>query len=124
MPILTSPAAATHEMHGARFTSLASPQKGTHENCVWTVELAPGAPTTPHQLTREEILVILAGRASVVVGAERREVGAGDVVVVPPNTPFELAVVGDAAVRAFVCLPVGGKARLADGTTFTPPWAE
>lgn len=123
MPILSSPAGATHEMHGARFTSLASPTSGSRETSMWTVELAPGAPATPHEVTREEIFLLLAGRAGVRIGEARGEAAQGDVIIVPPDTPFELSVVGEEPLRALVCLPVGGQARLADGTTFTPPWA-
>lgn len=123
MPVLESHAGVTHEMHGARFTSLASPRSGSKENSVWTVEISPGAPATPHQVTREEIFVLLSGRAGVRIGEEHAEARQGDVIVVPADTPFELAALGDEPLRALVCLPVGGQARLADGTTFTPPWA-
>ncbi|MCB9748486.1 MAG: cupin domain-containing protein [Myxococcales bacterium] len=113
-----------HHMHGATFTPLASPRRGSQETSVWRVELAADAPATPHQVTREEIFVIEAGRVSVELGGERFEAGVGDVVVVPPATDFALAAIGGGLARALVCLPVGGQARLVDGTTFTPPWAE
>ncbi len=123
MPIIHSPG-QIHEMHGARFTPLASPRRGAQENSVWRVEIAPGTPATAHELTREEILVVLAGRARVELGDEQHEARAGDVIVVPPATAFALHVEGDAPLEAMVCFPVGGQARLGDGTTFVPPWAE
>lgn len=123
MPVVHEPG-RVHEMHGATFTSLASPRRGSRENSVWKVEIAPATPATPHQLTREEIFVVSSGRAAVALGGERFEVGAGDVVIVPPATDFAIEVVGEQPLRALVCFPVGGMARLADGTTFTPPWAE
>ena len=124
MPILHHHGATIHQMHGATFTALASPTRGSRENSVWTVSIAPGTPATPHQVTREEIFFITAGHADVTLGEDQRDAAPGDCIVVPPETRFALRVVGDAPLEAVVCFPVGGQARLADGTTFVPPWAE
>jgi mannose-6-phosphate isomerase-like protein (cupin superfamily) len=124
MPVLRTADSGAHQMHGVTFTPLASPRRGSRENSVWRVAIPPGSPATPHELTREEILVVVAGRASVQLGDERLEAGAGDVIVVPPRTEFSLEVQGDAPFEALVCLPVGGQARLRGGEPFTPPWAE
>jgi len=37
---------------------------------------------------------------------------------------LELENAGPDVLKLVCCLPVGGQARLADGTAFTPPWAE
>jgi hypothetical protein len=37
--------------------------------------------------------------------------------------PFALANGGEDELRLLCCMPVGGEARLEDGTQFTPPWA-
>jgi hypothetical protein len=87
MPVLAAPATPTHDLGGARFTSLATPSRGATDTSVWKVEILPGAPATPHSLTRE-------------------------------------ANAGAGPLRLLCCLPVGGQARLPDGSTFTPPWAE
>ena len=42
MPVLSAPASPTHELPHARFTSLATPSRGTSETSVWRVEIAPG----------------------------------------------------------------------------------
>jgi quercetin dioxygenase-like cupin family protein len=123
MPVITASARSTHELDGITFTSLATPSRGTAETSVWEVEIAPGTPGAPHEVTREELFVILAGRATVLLDGRRGEATAGDTVVVPPHTPFALANEGAEPVRALVCFPVGGQAR-ADGATFTPPWAQ
>jgi mannose-6-phosphate isomerase-like protein (cupin superfamily) len=108
---------------GARFTSLATPDRGSTDTSVWRVEINPGHPATPHQLTREEVFVVLSGRARVRLGEDVREASAGDAIVVPRDTHFEIAVAGEEPLHALCCMPVGGKARLVDGTTFVPPWA-
>jgi quercetin dioxygenase-like cupin family protein len=123
MPVVTAPEGPTHSMHGAAFSPLVSPSRGATEASVWQVEIPPGTPAAPHELTREEIIVVLSGTAEVSLGGVRAVARPGDAVVVPPDTPFELHAVGDEPLRAIAYLPAGGQARLG-GETFTPPWAE
>ena len=63
MSIIHAPTEATHDIGAARFTSLATPSRGSTETAVWQAELEVGAPATPHSLTREEVFEI--GRAHV-----------------------------------------------------------
>ncbi len=123
MPVIPSPSAFTHELPHARFMSLATPSRGSNELCVWRVHLAPHTEPQKHQLTREEVFVVLSGRARVVLGTEELEAGAGDVIVVPPNTDFALSSASEDPLEALCCLPVGGRARVGE-RVFTPPWAE
>ena len=123
MAVLPAPSAPTHELGAARFTSLATPSRGSAETSVWLVEIAPGTPGQPHRLTREEVFVVLAGAAEVHLGGVVSHAGVGDAIVVPPDTPFTLAAAGAEPFRALCCLPVGGQGQLADGAPFTPPWA-
>jgi quercetin dioxygenase-like cupin family protein len=123
MAIIPAPTAPTHDLGGTRFTSLATPSRGSVESSIWTVEIDPGVPPTPHSMTREEVFVVLDGTATVRVGSTTGEAVAGDAFVVPPETEFEVANRGSAPLRMMCCLPVGGQARTAS-TTFTPPWSE
>ncbi|HUR23327.1 MAG TPA: cupin domain-containing protein [Acidimicrobiales bacterium] len=124
MAVLHAPTSPTHELGGTRFTSLATPALGATDTAVWTVEILPGTPATPHSLTREEVFVVLEGTASVRIAGAADEAGAGDAIVVPAGAMFELSNAGAEPLRMLCCLPVGGQARLADGSTFTPPWAQ
>ncbi|MEP7025751.1 MAG: cupin domain-containing protein [Actinomycetota bacterium] len=124
MPVLRAPAEPTHELGGARFTSLATPSLGSTDTSVWKVEILPGTPATPHSLTREEVFVVLEGTASVRLAGHAEQAEAGDAIVVPADTEFELANEGAGALRLMCCLPVGGQGKLADGVAFTPPWAQ
>ena len=124
MPVLRAPAIPTHELGGARFTSLATPTRGTSDTAVWRVEIWPGTPATPHSLTREEVFVVLEGTAEVRIGEQFDRATAGDAIVIPSGVSFELANGGDRPLQMICCLPVGVEARMADGTTFTPPWAQ
>lgn len=123
MPVLPAPAVPTHDLGSIRFTSLATPSRGSAETSVWTVEIDPGAPATPHTLTREEIFVVLGGTAAVTLDGHRSEAGTGDAFVVPRDTPFEVRNAGAGPLQMLCCLPVGGQA-CTEEATFTPPWAE
>ena len=123
MALLPAPAQPTHDLGPTRFTSLATPSRGSSETSVWTVEIDPGTPATPHSLTREEVFVVLDGTASVSLDGARGRAEAGDAFVVPADTAFEVANDGAGPLRMLCCMPVGGQARTADAT-FTPPWAE
>ena len=124
MPVISAPATHTHELPGTRFTSLATPSRGEAPLSLWQVEIAPGTEPVPHELSRGEVFYILSGAASVRIGDEQSRATVGDVIVVPPDTRFALSNDGDAPLRALCCVPPGGQARMADGTAFTPPWAE
>jgi quercetin dioxygenase-like cupin family protein len=124
MTTIPAPAHPTHDLDGTRFTSLATPSRGSAETSVWQVEIDAGVPATPHSLTREEVFVVLDGVASVRLDGEDSEARPGDAIVVPAGVALELSNQGEAPLRLLCCLPVGGKARLDDGSSFTPPWAE
>jgi quercetin dioxygenase-like cupin family protein len=124
MPVVPAPASPTHELEGARFTSLATPSRGSRDTAVWQVEIDPGTPAVPHTLTREEVFVVLSGVATVDLDGARSIAAPGDAIVVPADAAFGLSNTGHEPVRLVCCLPVGGQARTGDGAVFTPPWAE
>lgn len=124
MPVITAPLSPTHEVGATRFTSLATPSKGTVSTSLWSVEIAPGTEPTPHSLTSEELFVVTEGSAVVRMHGVESAAAPGDVIVVPPDTVFELTNGSGEPLRLLCCLPVGGQARMADGSTFTPPWAQ
>lgn len=124
MPVIHAPATPTHRLPGTDFTSLATPSNGSGETAVWRVSIAPGTAATPHSLTRGEVFVVLGGEARVRIGDTTSTATAGDAIVVPPATEFELVNAGDGALDALCCMPTGGQAVLPGGEPFTPPWAQ
>ena len=124
MPIINAPAASVYDVGGTRFVPLAAPSTGSSEISVWRVELPPGGQPVPHELTREEVLVILSGTARASIGGRVGVVDTGSAIIVPPDTPFSLSATGDEPVTALAYLPVGGQARMPGQEPVTPPWAE
>jgi quercetin dioxygenase-like cupin family protein len=124
MAVIPAPEAPTHDLGATRFTSLATPSRGSTDTAVWHVEIEPGTPATPHSLTREEVFVVLAGTASAQIAGVAQTAHEGDAIVVPAATAFALENAGSETLRLLCCLPVGGQAQLDDGSVFTPPWAE
>ena len=123
MPVIAAPTSPTHEVGGTKFTSLATPSLGCARTSIWRVEIPAGEEPTPHELTDEEIFVVLEGAAAVTIGGEVSAAGVGDAVIVPAGVPFVLANAGEKALRLLCCQPVGGQAVLPGGEPFTPPWA-
>lgn len=125
MPVLHTPIEPTHSLDSTTFSSLATPSRGgTTDTSMWRVAIAPGTPPTPHSLTREEIFFVLSGRADVTIDATKGTAEAGDAIVVPKDVRFQLANAGSEPLELLCCLPVGGQARLDDGSVMTPPWAQ
>jgi len=124
MPVIQAPSSPTHDIGDARFTSLATPSRGSIETAAWLVEIDPGAPAAPHSLTREEIFIVLSGAASVRIDGVDTAATTHDAIVIPAGVEFELSNRGQQPVRLLCCFPVGGEARLPDGTMLTPPWAQ
>ena len=49
---------------------------------------------------------------------------AGSAVIVPPDVDFALSNPYGEPFEAVAVIAIGGQARMSDGVTFTPPWAE
>ena len=124
MPVIAAPEDATHTLGSTRFTSLATPSRGSRETAVWRVDIAPGTPAIPHSLTREEVFVVLDGEVAVEIDGVCESALAGDAIVVPAGVEFALSNDSARPLRLLCCLPVGGQGRIAGGDPFTPPWAQ
>ncbi|WP_108124321.1 cupin domain-containing protein [Saccharospirillum mangrovi] len=124
MTTIAPQAALVHELGPNRFTALATPTLGSRETSVWIVEIPPDSPATPHQLTHEEVFIVLQGTAEVTLGDQIEQASAGGAIIVPPDTLFQVRNNGTETFKAVCCLPVGGQAKIGDGEPFTPPWAQ
>jgi mannose-6-phosphate isomerase-like protein (cupin superfamily) len=66
--------------------------------------LAPGQATTRHAHPRsEEFYFVLEGVGDMEIDGERREVGEGDAVLIPPGSAHQIRNVGQGPLRILCC---------------------
>ncbi|MFR0356441.1 cupin domain-containing protein [Streptomyces sediminimaris] len=123
MPVIRTSQAVTHEIHGARFVSYATPLTGSRELCAWRGEIPPRTEAPVHTVSREEIFHLLVGELLITLDGRTERVTAGDTVVVNPGTALGVENPGDQTAISWVTTSIGLEAELADGTRITPPWA-
>jgi mannose-6-phosphate isomerase-like protein (cupin superfamily) len=122
MPVIRSSAAPQFTIPGLTVTGLAAPSRGARETCVWRLALAANTHGTPHSLDREEIFVVLSGRAVAMIGDDTFDLSLGDALIVPAHEAFSLANPHAEPFEAIAVLPVGGLAAMPAGAPFAPPW--
>jgi mannose-6-phosphate isomerase-like protein (cupin superfamily) len=67
--------------------------------CIIFVDAEPGRGPSLHKHPYDEVLIIQEGCANATVGDEKVEVEAGDVVLIPANTPHAFTNSGDGNLR-------------------------
>lgn len=107
---------------GFTFRPLAVPSRGSAELAVWALEGAPGAASAPHSLDREEVFVVCDGSVRATIDGVEHVAAAGDALIVPADTPFQLRTDGDGPARLTVCTRAGIQATVG-GETISPPWS-
>jgi mannose-6-phosphate isomerase-like protein (cupin superfamily) len=86
---------------------LADETAGAHLELVNEFEVAGGGAVHTHAHATYEFYYGLTGRGVMTINGEDREIGTGDLVVIPPNAAHSIRPVGDRApVRCF-CFAVG-----------------
>ncbi|MGW2744372.1 cupin domain-containing protein [Streptomyces sp. NPDC001450] len=123
MPVVRSSEAVTHEIHGARFVSYATPLTGSKELCAWRGEIPAGTKAPAHTVNREEIFLLLIGELLITLDGRTERISAGDTVIINPGSTLAVENPTDHTAVSWVTTSVGLTAELADGTVLTPPWA-
>ncbi|MEU6092270.1 cupin domain-containing protein [Streptomyces sp. NPDC047085] len=123
MPVVRSSDAVTHEIHGARFVSYATPGTGSKELCAWRGEIPPETKAPAHTVTREEIFHLLLGELLITLDGHTERISAGDTVIINPGATLAVENPTGHTAISWVTTSIGLEAELADGTRITPPWA-
>jgi len=121
MTIHRSADATVFQMHGSRFHSYASPTRGQAQLCAWRLEIEASQPGVAHQVSHEEILLVLSGSAVVTISGDEHTVHPGDVIVFPAKASVQISTVGE-GLTAWVTTSVGLTAVTSDGQVIRPPW--
>ncbi|WP_416980748.1 cupin domain-containing protein [Streptomyces sp. T028] len=123
MPVVRPSDAVTHEIHGVRFISYASPLTGSKELCAWRGEIPAGTKAPAHTVNREEIFHLLIGELLITLDGHTERITAGDTVIINPGTTLAVENPTAHTALSWVTTSIGLEAELADGTRITPPWA-
>ncbi|MGW0878875.1 cupin domain-containing protein [Streptomyces sp. NPDC002671] len=123
MPVVRASESVTHEIHGARFVSYASPLTGSKELCAWRGEIPAGTKAHAHTVSREEIFHLLLGELLITLDGRTERISAGDTVIINPGATLAVENPTDHTAISWVTTSVGLTAEMADGTRITPPWA-
>jgi quercetin dioxygenase-like cupin family protein len=93
---------------GVRTRMRVAAASGAQALCVFEQHCDPGAGAPIHTHTVEEVLTVLAGAASVSVGAEQAVLAAGQSVIVPAGVPHGFSNIGETVlhVQAILAAPV------------------
>ncbi|MFI6935140.1 cupin domain-containing protein [Streptomyces sp. NPDC050287] len=123
MPVIRSSEATTHEIHGARFVSYATPLTGSRELCAWRGEIPAGTKAPAHTVNREEIFHLLTGELLITLDGRTDRITAGDTLIINPGATLSVENPTSVTAISWVTTSIGLEAELADGTRITPPWA-
>lgn len=123
MPVIRASEAVTHEIHGARFVSYATPRTGSKELCAWRGEIPAGTKAPAHTVSREEILHLLDGELLITLDDRTERIGSGDTLIINPGATLTVENPADRTAVTWVTTSTGLTAELTDGTRITPPWA-
>ncbi len=116
--------AAFIETPGGNFgAAIATPSRDATEVSVIRQRQMPGGVNPLHSHDREEVMVVLAGSVTVAVAGQQQDVGAGDAVIVPAQTPHAVTNAGSEPADWLLVAPAGVRFFHANGDEATPPWS-
>jgi quercetin dioxygenase-like cupin family protein len=129
MPVIKAAESRRTQTANAVMTTLASPTQGSAGQALWRVDMQPGQTGPLHGVDAEQIWTVLAGGATVQLGAESVVVAPGDTLVIPANLSRQISADPHAGFVAIVTGRAGQRACvLADscaapaGETVIPAW--
>jgi quercetin dioxygenase-like cupin family protein len=124
MPVIRSTEGTKHDVHGATFTAYANSRTGASELCAWSTHIPAGQPGVPHRVSKEELLLVTSGAPRFTIDATAIDARPGDVVVVPADSTLTVQGAEDQDSTIWVTTTRGLTAKLPDGSSFAPPWAQ
>lgn len=108
-------------IRGVEVDALVGPEHGASRIFIWCVTVQAGQIIGMHHHDGEELIRVLYGRLSLRVGDTTRELGAGQVVIVPPGTRHGYRALEDTEIEVYGEIGMGEFITLAgqDGTPKT-----
>ncbi len=88
-------------IRGVEVDALVGPEHGASRIFIWCVTVQAGQIIGMHHHEGEELIRVLYGRLSLRVGDTTRELGAGQVVIVPPGTRHGYRALEDTEIEVY-----------------------
>lgn len=108
---------------GIDHTTLANAELGARQISLWRQTLAPGAATPPHRHDCEEVVLVEAGRGSLLIDGGMVEFGPDSTLVLPAGRDHQIVNSGDAPLHLLAAFPqTPVKTLLPDGQPIDLPW--
>ncbi len=119
-------------IRGVEVDALVGPQHGASRIFIWCVTAQAGQTIGMHHHEGEELIRVLYGRLKMRVGDQRRELSAGEVVIIPAGTRHgyraledsEIEVYGEIGMGEFITLPsANGESPAREVFVKGQPWS-
>ncbi|MGZ4430041.1 MAG: cupin domain-containing protein [Gaiellales bacterium] len=108
---------------GNRLVGLPAPSTGSDHLLVYRAVLGAGQATSRHSHDRDEVITVLAGRLTVLLGDEERTLGSGSCAIVPAGTPHQARNDSDAPCDSLIATSSDVRYFNKTGAeTPAPPW--
>jgi quercetin dioxygenase-like cupin family protein len=120
------------DLRGLNGDPVVGPEQGATRLFIWCVTEPAGEVLGPHFHLGEELFRVLSGRVQFLVGDSQREVGPGEVIIIPPGTVHghtviedaELEVLGEIASGVFITVEeLDGTSREQEVFVRGVPWS-
>jgi len=105
---------------GMETGSLASPGCGATEVLALRQRQQPGGQNPPHRHDREEVMVQMAGTATVSISDEETQLSPGDTLIVPAQAVHRVTNRGDEPAEWLLVAPAGLRFFTPDGEEIKP----
>ncbi len=109
---------------GNSSVALATASRGATGVSVIAQQQQPGGQNPAHYHDQEEVLVVQAGTLQVSAGELTTTLHAGDTLIIPAQTPHQVANTGAEVASWLLIAPAGVQFFGADGVAMTPAWAQ
>jgi quercetin dioxygenase-like cupin family protein len=124
MPVFETTDCRSHAMHGAEFHSYVAPSRGSAQLCAWRVDVEPGTAGVEHEVSDEEVFLVLAGSPVLTLDGTSRRMSSGSVALAKAGSTVKLDNLSNEPAELWVTTVAGLTATTADGSVIAPPWAE
>jgi len=112
-----------HALPGLEHRTIAGPEHGMRDMEVWLQTVAPGSGTPLHRHDCEEVIVILSGSGTCIVGVETIAFSADSTLIIPRDAVHQLVNTGDQPIRLIGVLAAAPVAvKTAEGAAIPLPW--